>query len=208
MNSFPEPDEEALRTIHEPLRIEVHLAPEDPRRADLERKAIAEAAARAAEGAGRYVSATSIGLFEQTSAALRRDLVRARRQQDDEPRDDRRERARNDLRSRRRHAAGGNDDACSAAIRSRSPPKGAAAVFYGIWPALIVVSAFLIRRKTGMKRIQSAGIARDALRWRSRRCAAADIESRSEQGNGRQAAGRRSSRWSAPGSSRRTAPTR
>ena len=25
-------------------------------------------------------------------------------------------------------------------------PKGAAAVFYGIWPALIVVGAFLIRR--------------------------------------------------------------
>ena len=27
------------------------------------------------------------------------------------------------------------------------PPKGAAAVFYGIWPALIVVSAFLTRRR-------------------------------------------------------------
>ena len=40
------------RQIRAPLRIEVHLAPEDPRRVDLERKALAEAAARAADAAG------------------------------------------------------------------------------------------------------------------------------------------------------------
>jgi len=28
------------------------------------------------------------------------------------------------------------------------PPKGAAAVFYGIWPAVIVATAFLIRRRS------------------------------------------------------------
>jgi len=27
------------------------------------------------------------------------------------------------------------------------PPKGAAAVFYGIWPALVVATAFLVRRR-------------------------------------------------------------
>ena len=42
MNSFPRADEEALERIHEPLRIEAHLAAEDPRRIDLERKALSK----------------------------------------------------------------------------------------------------------------------------------------------------------------------
>jgi hypothetical protein len=29
------------------------------------------------------------------------------------------------------------------------PPTGAAAVFYGIWPAAIVISAFFTRRRQG-----------------------------------------------------------
>src|SRR5262249_40487788 len=41
-NSFPEPVEEALRTLSTPLAIEVHLAPEDPRRYDLERRALSK----------------------------------------------------------------------------------------------------------------------------------------------------------------------
>jgi hypothetical protein len=35
-NSFPRADERALRALHTPLDVEVHLAPEDPRLADLE----------------------------------------------------------------------------------------------------------------------------------------------------------------------------
>src|SRR6185369_9614275 len=41
-NSFSEADERSLRQIHRPLRMEVHLAPEDPRRADLERRALSK----------------------------------------------------------------------------------------------------------------------------------------------------------------------
>ena len=67
-------------SIREPLRIEVHLAPEDPRRVDLERRALSKLRRVHAEACRCSTSsATSIGLFEQTSAALRRDLVRARR---------------------------------------------------------------------------------------------------------------------------------
>ena len=67
--------------------IEVHLAPEDPRRVDLERRALVEAAARDAAVRGalrrrRPRSASS----SRPRAALRRDLVRPRRTQDDEPR--------------------------------------------------------------------------------------------------------------------------
>ena len=39
-NSFPRADEEALERIQARLKIEVHLAPQDPRRSDLERRAL------------------------------------------------------------------------------------------------------------------------------------------------------------------------
>jgi len=35
-----------------------------------------------------------------------------------------------------------------AVIRCRVPPRGAATVFYGIWPAAVVAGAFLVRRRT------------------------------------------------------------
>src|SRR5205823_6359820 len=68
MNSFSESAEATLRQIREPLRIEAHLAPEDPRRVDLEHRAIAKLRRVLPRLQVDYVSATSIGLFEQTSA--------------------------------------------------------------------------------------------------------------------------------------------
>ncbi len=68
MNSFSEADEDALEHIQAPLRIEAHLAPEDPRRADLEQHALSKLRRVLPRTEIRYVSATSIGLFEQTSA--------------------------------------------------------------------------------------------------------------------------------------------
>jgi ABC-2 type transport system permease protein len=41
-NSFPAPDERTLATLSEPLRVVVHLAPEDPRFADLQRNVLAK----------------------------------------------------------------------------------------------------------------------------------------------------------------------
>src|SRR5262249_33071812 len=41
-NSFPEEDEELLQTIRAPLRVEAHLAPEDPRRYDLEHRVLSK----------------------------------------------------------------------------------------------------------------------------------------------------------------------
>jgi len=67
-NSFSEADEQALRQIHEPLKIEAHLAQEDPRRLDLERRALSKLRRIMPKLEVRYVSATSIGLFEQTGA--------------------------------------------------------------------------------------------------------------------------------------------
>ena len=50
-----------------PLRIEAHLAPEDPRRSDLEHRALSKLRRVMPKLQVQYVSATSIGLFEQTS---------------------------------------------------------------------------------------------------------------------------------------------
>ncbi len=66
MNSFSEADERALALIRRSLKIEVHLAPEDPRRVDLERQALSKLHRIMPTLQVEYVSATSIGLFEQT----------------------------------------------------------------------------------------------------------------------------------------------
>jgi ABC-2 type transport system permease protein len=67
-NSFAEPDEEALERIHTPLTIEVHLAPQDPRRFDLEHQALSKLRRVMPAVRVRYVSATSIGLYEQAAS--------------------------------------------------------------------------------------------------------------------------------------------
>ena len=66
-NSFSRADEAVLRRIHSPLHIVAHLAPEDPRRADLEHRALSKLRRVLPAVDVRYVSATSIGLFEQTA---------------------------------------------------------------------------------------------------------------------------------------------
>src|SRR5262249_12961524 len=66
-NSFSRADEDALGRIGAPLRIEVHLAPEDPRRVDLERRVLARLRRALPRLRVDYVAATSIGLFEQTA---------------------------------------------------------------------------------------------------------------------------------------------
>jgi hypothetical protein len=146
-NSFSEADEQALAHIRTPLRIEAHLAPEDPRRFDLEHHALSKLRRVVPRLQVEYVSATSIGLFEQTTAhygEIWYDLGGARTM------------------SRLTTAEGvletiyslagvqAPPDAGEAGFRGHPlavSPKGAAAVFYGIWPSLVVAGAFLIRRR-------------------------------------------------------------
>ena len=191
--------------------IEVHLAPEDPRRVDLERRALVEAAARDAAAARcttsrRPRSASSSRRARTTarsgtSSAAAATMSRV---------DDGRGRARDDLRrwpASRRPPETTSDS--SAAIRSRCRRAGAAAVFYGVWPALVVAGAVLHSQETVHDRDAAS---RTDRRWRrcvARRAAAARPTSRSISARNASASRRRpSSRWSARGSSRRTAPTR
>ena len=146
-NSFAEPDEQVLKHIRTPLRIEAHLAPEDPRRSDLERRALSKLRRVMPTLSVDYVSATSIGIFEQTSAhygevwydlgghkAMSRltttegVLETIYALADVKPPTE-------------------NDEDVFRGHPLAVAPTGAATVFYGIWPAMVVAGAFMARRR-------------------------------------------------------------
>lgn len=66
-NSFSAAAVEALRSIRGDLAVEAHFAPEDPRRADLEHNGFRKLRRALPRARVDYVSATSVGLFEQTA---------------------------------------------------------------------------------------------------------------------------------------------
>ncbi len=146
-NSFPEPDETALARIREPLRIDVHLAPEDPRRIDLETRALSKLRRVLPSVQVHYASATSIGLFEQASAGYgeiwyqlggRRTMSRATT-------------AEGVLEAIYQVAGVSppleSDDAAIRGHPLAATPKGAALLFYALWPGLSVCGAILSRRR-------------------------------------------------------------
>jgi ABC-2 type transport system permease protein len=143
-NSFSITNEAALRQIHAPLRVEVHLAPEDPRRVDLDRQVLAKLR-RVLPVEVRYVSATTTGLFEQTAAQYgeiwyelggRRAMNRATTRESAletifelagiVPRAER-------------------EDEVFRGHPLAVLPNGAATIFYGVWPALVAAGALIIR---------------------------------------------------------------
>ena len=145
--TFPEADEQMLGRIRDPLRIEVHLAPEDPRRSDLDRRAIAKLRRVMPAMQVQYVSATSIGLFEQTAPQYGEIWyeLRGKREMSRATTAESALETIYDLAGVKPPAE--KDDEIFRGHPLAVAPKGAAAVFYGIWPALIVAGAFLIRRR-------------------------------------------------------------
>jgi ABC-2 type transport system permease protein len=146
-NSFPEADEHALRQIRTALRIEVHLGQEDPRRADLEHRALSKLRRVMPEIEIHYVSATSIGLFEQTGAGYgeiwyslggRRTMSRVTT-------------AEGVLEAIYSIAAitppKGDDEAVFRGHPLAARPTGAAILFYGLWPAMTLITGILVRRR-------------------------------------------------------------
>ncbi len=146
-NSFPEADEAALKQIRTPLRIEAHLAPEDPRRSDLDRRALSKLRRVMPTLSVDYVSATSIGIFEQTTAHYGEIWY---------------ELGSHKTMSRLTTAEGvletiyaladvkppaENEEDVFRGHPLAVAPKGAATVFYGIWPAMVVAGALLARRR-------------------------------------------------------------
>jgi ABC-2 type transport system permease protein len=146
-NSFSEGEEIALRQIRAPLRIEAHLAAEDPRRVDLEQHAIVKLRRILPRLEVRYVAATTTGLFEQTASQYGEIWYEL---------DGRREMSRvttaEGVLETIFTLAGVTPPVERAADIFRGhplavAPSGASAVFYGIWPALVVAGAFFVRRR-------------------------------------------------------------
>ena len=146
-NSFPKADERALRQVRSPLRIEVHLAPEDPRRADLDSRALSKLRRVMPNLEVRYVSNTSIGLFEQTSAgygeiwyslAGRKTMSRVTTA----------EGVLETIYSLAGFAPPAEDE--SEVFRGHplaAPPRGAGSLFYIAWPALFLAAGIFARRR-------------------------------------------------------------
>jgi ABC-2 type transport system permease protein len=153
-NSFSLADERALRAIEQPIAIEVHLAPEDPRRVDFDRRALAKLRRVRPRTDVRYVSATSIGLFEQANPGYGEVWF--------------------DVGGRQAMTRAITDEALLETIYSlagvsppvdqgpvfrghplAAQPRGAAAIFYVLWPAL-TVAAMTLRRRAGPRMNRSA----------------------------------------------------
>jgi hypothetical protein len=147
-NSFSRADEIALRQIREPVRIEAHLAPQDPRRVDLERRAISKLRRVLRRLDVQYVSSTTTGMFEQAAphyGEIWYDVGGQRAMS--------RTTTADGVLENIFSLAGVTPPALSQDDVFRGhplavPPRGAAAVFYGIWPALVVAGAFFIRRRS------------------------------------------------------------
>jgi ABC-2 type transport system permease protein len=146
-NSFSRVDEIALRQIHAPLRIVAHLAPQDPRRVDLEQRAISKLRRVLPALDVEYVSATSIGLFEQTADAYGEIWYEL---------DGRRQMSRSTTPEgvletiyALARVTGPSDEARDMfrGYPLAVPPKGAALVFYGIWPIAIAATAVVLLRR-------------------------------------------------------------
>ena len=146
-NSFPKADEQALRKIHVPLRIEAHLAAEDPRRVDLEHRALSKLRRIMPDLEVRYVAASSIGLFEQTSAGY----GEIRYQLGGRETTSRVTTAEGVLEAIYTVAGvtppAENDDDVFRGHPLATSARGAGTVFYGVWPSLFLVAAAIVRKK-------------------------------------------------------------
>ncbi|MEO8360082.1 MAG: hypothetical protein ABI672_08640 [Vicinamibacteria bacterium] len=145
-NSFSEAEEQALRRIDTPLRIQIHLAPEDPRRSDLERNSLSKLRRILPNLRTEYVSTTSTGLFEQTTdhyGELWYDLGGAEVKN--------RETTAEGVLETIFGLAGVTPEGETGPVFRGHPlvssPNGAAAFFYIGWPALVACAAFLVFRR-------------------------------------------------------------
>ena len=147
MNSFSEADEHALHQIRLPLRIEAYLAPADSRRSDLERRAFSKLRRVMPNMQVEYVSATSIGLFEQTSehyGEIWYDLGGKKEMS----RITTAEGVLETIYALAGIAPPAEDESVFRGHPLAVPPKGAAVVFYGVWPAVVIAAGILIRKRS------------------------------------------------------------
>jgi hypothetical protein len=141
MNSFSVADEQALRQIYAPLQIEVHLAPEDPRRTDLENRALSKLQRIMPDVKVQYVSANSIGLFEQTNPHYG-EISYNLNGRKAANRITTAEGVLETIYSLAGISPPENDQDVFSGHPLAVAPKGASLIFYAIWPALVLAAAF------------------------------------------------------------------
>jgi len=145
-NSFPQAQAAVLSKITAPLHIDVHLAPEDPRRFDLEQQTLSKLRRTMPDVTVKYVSGTGTGLFEQAKQHYGEIWY--------------------DLGGKRTVGRAATTDAVLDAIYELAgiqPPQegefgrrghplaaepiGAVALFYVIWPLAVLGLGFLFQRR-------------------------------------------------------------
>jgi ABC-type transport system involved in multi-copper enzyme maturation permease subunit len=145
-NSFPEADEEALEQIRVPLRIDAHLAPQDPRRFDLEHQALSKLRRVMPGVRVTYTSSTSLGLYEQAAPGYgeiwyelggRRAMSRMTTA----------EGVLETIFGLAGVTPASENELGAAGHPLVARPVGAAVVFYGVWPAVVAgLGMFVFRR--------------------------------------------------------------
>ena len=145
-NSFGEPEEEALEKIQDALKIEAHLASADPRRLELERVALSKLRRAMPSVQVTYIARTSTGLYEAADPGYgeiwyelggRRLLNRAVTE----------ESVLETIFELAGTGPASDDDAAFPGYPLDTRPSGAAAIFYGIWPAAIAGLGFMTLRR-------------------------------------------------------------
>lgn len=148
-NSFAETDEAALRRITGPLKIEAHFAMEDSRRGELETRTLSKLRRLLPNLTVQYVSQTSVGLYEANTEHYGEIIYTLGNKQDTS-----RIVTTEGVLETIYGLAGitparENDEDVFRGHPLAVPPRHAAGVFYGIWPALVGAAAFALNRRNG-----------------------------------------------------------
>jgi hypothetical protein len=146
MNSFSRAEEQSLRLLRAPLSIEVHLAPEDPRRADLEHRALSKLRRIVPDLHIRYVSATTIGLFEQSNPDYG-EIIYMLNGRTATNRATTPEAVLETIFSLANITSLPDDTSAFRGHPLAAAPKGAAFVFYVLWPAILAVCGVITFRR-------------------------------------------------------------
>jgi hypothetical protein len=150
-NSFPRGDEAALRKIEKPVRVTAYLSPEDPRLADLETNVLAKLRRVLPDFAVTYAAQGRTGLFEESDSRYGEIWYQVGKK-----RDQLRSTIEPVVLAKIYELAGVPSppqavDPPYPGYPLSAAPRGAAPLFYLIWPAAAVLAYFVIRRRSSCR---------------------------------------------------------
>jgi ABC-type transport system involved in multi-copper enzyme maturation permease subunit len=146
-NSFSPADEVALRKIQEPLRVTVILAPEDPRLMDFEQNVVRKLRRNLVHLEVNYAANSQTGLFETGDDHYGEIWYEMRGQKIIDRSTIEQVVLEQIYKLAAVSAPETNDEPEFPGYPLAARPKGAAWIFYGIWPLMTILIWWLIRRK-------------------------------------------------------------